>query len=461
MLREQRMSDSDFTAKILSDMIVTIDGPAGSGKSTTARALAERLGLMYLDTGAMYRAVTRKVLDADVDPEDGEKVTSIAEGLSLEIENRDGSPTLIVNGVPAGGEIRGPAVSDAVSPVSRHPGVRRAMVRVQRRIGGRGGIVAEGRDTGSTVFPFAQTKIFLVADMDARIERRVRQLDQMGISQTEDDIRANLTGRDSIDSGRKHSPLVRPVGAFEVDTSDVTIDEQVSTIESIVRSQADSIAGLYCPKKGMNAYNKGRNAYYRFSQAMIRLAARVLFGMRIHGSENLQFAENFFFASNHISWYDPPLVGSTLEREIWFVAKKELFRNSLFSRLIRKYHAIPIDRQGFDKSTIRAIDNAFDRGDSVLMFPEGTRSKTGRIKDFKPGIGMIAYRSGKTIVPIHVRGSNRLKDCLLRRDRLQIRIGRAIRIPEEYESSDRKKDYEVLLSMIRESMKMLEDEAYA
>ena len=95
------------------------------------------------------------------------------------------------------------------------------------------------------------------------------------------------------------------------------------------------------------------------------------------------------------------------------------------------------------------------------MFPEGTRSKTGRIKDFKPGMGMIAYRSGKAIMPVHVRGSNSLKACFLRKDRLQVRIGRAIRIPEEYESEDRKKDYTVLLGMIREAMKMLEDEAYA
>jgi cytidylate kinase len=455
------MNDSEITAKILGDMVVTIDGPSGSGKSTTARSLAVRLGLTYLDTGAMYRAVTWKVLEAGIDPDDEERVTSLAESLSLEIEEREGSPTLVVNGVPAGNEIRGPEVSGAVSPVSRHQGVRRAMVRVQRRIGDRGGIVAEGRDTGSTVFPFAQAKIFLVADMNARIERRVRQLDQMGISQTEEEIRENLAGRDRIDSGRKHSPLVKPVGAFVVDTSDVTIEEQVTLIERIVRGQAESIARLYCPRGKKNPFMNGRNFYYRISQAIIRMAARVLFGLRVRGTENLQFAENFFFASNHISWYDPPLVGSTLEREIWFVAKKELFRNRFFSWLIRKYHAIPIDREGFDKSTVRAIDHAFDSGDSVLMFPEGTRSRTGRIKGFKPGIGMIAYRSGKTIIPLHVRGSDRLGDCVLRKDRLQIRIGRAIRIPEDYQSDDRKKDYEVLLSMIRESMRMLEDEAYA
>jgi len=445
----------------LRDMIVTVDGPAGSGKSTTAQALSRRLSLTYLDTGAMYRAVTWKVLRSGIDPEDSESVSRIAEETSIEIAAGDEGPVMLIDGAPAGSEIRGPEVSSAVSPVSRHRGVRRAMVRIQRRIGNRGGIVAEGRDTGSTVFPFAHVKIFLVADMDARIERRVNQLRQMGIEQTDNEIRHNLARRDEIDSGREHSPLVRPVGAYVVDTSGVTIEEQVAIIEDIVRKEASRLEDIYRPSGRKNQFRTRRNAYYSVAQAMIRFFCRLLFGLKIHGSENLRFAENFFFASNHISWYDPPLVGSTLEREIWFVAKKELFRNRFFSWLIRKYHAIPIDREGFDRSTIKAIDQAFERGDSVLMFPEGTRSKTGRVKDFKPGIGMIAYRSGKSIVPVYIRGSNALKDCFLRRTRLEVRIGRAIRIPDSYECDDRKKDYPLLSNMIHEAMKMLEDETYA
>ena len=196
------MSNKKLTDKILRDMIVTVDGPAGSGKSTTAQALAERLDLTYLDTGAMYRAVTWKVLQSGIDTEDREAVTRIADDISIEMEIRNGIAVLIVDGEPAGSEIRGPEVSGAVSPVSTHPGVRRAMVRIQRKIGNRGGIVAEGRDTGSTVFPFAHVKIFLVADVEARTQRRVNQLRQMGITQTDDEIRNNLLKRDEIDSGR-------------------------------------------------------------------------------------------------------------------------------------------------------------------------------------------------------------------------------------------------------------------
>ncbi len=445
----------------LRDMIVTVDGPAGSGKSTTARALSERLDLTYLDTGAMYRAVTWKVLQSGIDPEDREAVTKIAEETSLEIEIGDGGPVLLVDGAPAGSDIRSPEVSGAVSPVSTHPGVRRAMVRIQRIIGNRGGIVAEGRDTGSTVFPFAHVKIFLVADMEARIERRVNQLHQMGITQTGDQIRDNLVRRDKIDSGREHSPLVRPVGAFVVDTSDVTIEEQVAMIEEIVRKEAARLGELFVPKGKRNPVSRGHTFLFTICRDMIRFFEWLLFGIRVHGSENLQFAESFFFASNHISYYDPPLVGSTFQRELWIVAKKELFQNRVIGWFLRKVNAIPIDREGFTRSTLKTIDKAFEAGDSLLMFPEGTRSKTGRLKEFKPGIGMIAYRSGKSIIPAYIIGTNALKDCFLRKKHLEVRIGRAIRIPEEYRSDDRKKDYAVLSSMIYEAMKMLEDEANA
>ncbi len=455
------MSNNDLTMKFLRDMILTVDGPAGSGKSTTAQALSERLGLTYLDTGAMYRAVTWKVLQSGIDPDDREAVTRIAEETSLEMEIRDGKPVLIVDGEPAGSEIRGPEVSGTVSPVSTHPGVRRAMVRIQRKIGNRGGIVAEGRDTGSTVFPFAHVKIFLVADMEARTRRRVKQLDQMGITQTKDEIRSNLVKRDEIDSGREHSPLVRPVGAFVVDTSGITIEEQVRLIDEITRKEAARLGTLYIPKGKRNPVSRGHSFLFTICRDMIRFFEWLLYGIKVHGSENLRFAESFFFASNHISYYDPPFVGSTFKRELWIVAKKELFQNRVIGWFLRNVNAIPIDREGFTRATLKAIDKAFEAGDSLLMFPEGTRSKNGRLKRFKPGIGMIAYRSGKSIVPTYIAGTDALKDCFLRKRRLEVRIGRPIRIPEEYETDDRKKDYDTLSMMIYEAMKMLEDETYA
>lgn len=444
--------------EILGGMIVTIDGPAGSGKSTTAGMLADRLGLTYLDTGAMYRAVTLAVLERGIDPANEAAVTGLAAGLDLSLSPGDGRPVLLLDGRPVGDRIRDAAVSDAVSPVSRHPGVRRAMVSLQRRIGERGGIVAEGRDTGTTVFPYAHVKIFLVAEIDARARRRVAQLESMGMSGTVEDIRENIRKRDEIDSGRPHSPLVRPPGSSVVDTSGLTVEGQVSMIEGIVREEARRLSELLVPEGTRNPY-VFRRRYFRFSQLLVRGLSRVLFGLRTTGRRHLRFRENCLFASNHRSYADPPLVGCTLEREIWFLAKTELFANRLFARLIRAYHAIPIDRAELDRSTVRTVESLLGEGESVLMFPEGTRSRDGRLQEFKPGIGLIALRGGAPIVPVHISGSDRLRDCLLRRRRLEVRIGPPIRIPRGYRPDDRKRDYRILASMIHEELRMLEDES--
>ncbi len=454
------MNIEEKRRSVLSGMLVTIDGPAGSGKSTTASILAERLGLAYLDTGAMYRAVTYKVLQSGVDPEDGEKAGAIAENIDLILSREGKKPFFLLEGGRVEKEIRSPEVSGAVSPVSRHYRVRRAMIRLQRKIAAEGGIVAEGRDTGSTVFPHADVKIFLVADLAARADRRASQLKSMGIEQDTAEIRENIARRDEIDSGREVSPLLKAPGAIEVDTSNITIDEQVELIEKAVRKKADILVGLKIWPGENNSFSKKR-FYFHVSQMFVKAVLGVIFGLKVYGSRNLDYRENYIFASTHVSYFDPPVVGSVLRREIWFVAKKELFRNRFFAWLIEKYHAIPVDRDELDRTTLRTITEKLNSGDSVLMFPEGTRSRNGEIKKLKPGLGMIALRVRRSIVPVYHTGTDNLVDCMLRKRRLEIRIGPAIRIDAGYTPADKKSDYGILSSMVYEELRMLRDESKA
>lgn len=443
---------------ILSGLVVTIDGTSGSGKSSTATLLAQRLGLIYLDTGAMYRTVTYAVLQRGIDPGDKIAVSAAVRDLVIEHDRRGGKAVFLLDGREVAGEIRGAEVSAAVSAVSRYPDVRKAMVAHQRTIGLKGGVVAEGRDTGSVVFPYAQVKIFLVADVEERTRRRVLQLEEMGIAEGPGKIRDNLERRDEIDSGRRHSPLVRPPGAHLIDTSNVTLEEQVSLIESIVRREVRRLARLRVFPGERNPCARIRG-YYRVTCMLVRVCARIIFGLRIYGREHLRFREHYIFAANHVSYADPPLIGCALDRESWFVAKKELFGNRFFGCLIRAYHAIPINRGELDRSTVRRIGEILASGESVLMFPEGTRSRTGRLREVKSGIGLIALRSRVPVVPVYIRGSNALRDCMLRRERLEVRIGPPIRIAEEYMSEDRRLDYSLVASMIRQELGMLEDES--
>ncbi len=207
--------------------VIAIDGPAGSGKSTVARRLAEALELEYLDTGAMYRSVTFAVLSKGLDPSDpanSEAVALVAKAIQLTLD-KDG--TVIVDGTDATAAIRGRAVTQAVSAVAANPHVRAELVDLQREWARqRGGGVLEGRDIGTAVFPDARLKVYLTASPEVRAARRASE----GSEQSVADIAADIARRDALDSNRKHDPLRQADGAIEVDTSDLTIDEVVAAI---------------------------------------------------------------------------------------------------------------------------------------------------------------------------------------------------------------------------------------
>jgi cytidylate kinase len=203
--------------------VIAIDGPAGSGKSTVARALADRLGLEYLDTGAMYRSVTFAALRTDVDPNDVDAVAKLAAGIDISVDHG----VVTVDGVDATIEIRGPEVTRAVSTVAANPTVRIEMVSRQREWARRrGGGVIEGRDIGSVVFPDALLKVYLTASEDARAGRRAKEVTDLDY----ETVAADLARRDALDQGRDHSPLAAADDAVLVDTTDRTIDEVVDEL---------------------------------------------------------------------------------------------------------------------------------------------------------------------------------------------------------------------------------------
>ncbi|HUW02434.1 MAG TPA: (d)CMP kinase [Acidimicrobiales bacterium] len=205
-------------------LVIAIDGPAGSGKSTVARALADRLGLAYLDTGAMYRAVTFAAMRRGVDPGDAEPTVHVAQQMGLEMPP-DG--TVVVDGVDATIEIRGPEVTRAVSLVAANPGVREEMVSRQREWArANDGGVIEGRDIGSVVFPDAALKVYLTASPEVRADRRSKEVTDLDY----ETVAADLARRDALDQTRQHSPLTRSGDAVEVDTSYLGIDEIVDLI---------------------------------------------------------------------------------------------------------------------------------------------------------------------------------------------------------------------------------------
>ena len=215
-------------------MIIAIDGPAGVGKSTVARLLAARLGYLYLDTGALYRAIAWKVLQSNIRPADHAQVTELMGSTSLHMQFHNGAMQVLVDGRDVTGELRTPEVTRTASIVSAIPAVREWLLPIQRQIGQRGSVVAEGRDVGTKVFPSAPLKFFLEADATVRAERRHRELVAAGHGRAIEETYQDLSGRDMRDRTRSIAPLTPAADARPIDTSALNVDQVVEQMMAAV-----------------------------------------------------------------------------------------------------------------------------------------------------------------------------------------------------------------------------------
>lgn len=219
-------------------VVIAIDGPAGAGKSTIARRIAARLGFVYIDTGAMYRAVGLWALREGVNLQDRQRVEELARQARIQFEA--GSNRVLLNGAEVTEAIRTPEASSAASIVSVYGGVRRAMVEEQRRMGSEASVVMEGRDIGTVVFPEADVKIYLDAAPEVRAERRRRELEERGHSAEIEEVAAELAERDARDRSRPEAPLMQAPDAVYVDTSELSIEEVEELVLKLVRERVSN-----------------------------------------------------------------------------------------------------------------------------------------------------------------------------------------------------------------------------
>ena len=214
---------------------IAIDGPSGSGKSTLAKGAAKALGIMYLDTGAMYRTCGLCAMKTGIAPKDEDAVRKMLADMKLEIKFQDGIQHMILNGEDVTDSIRTPEVSRAASDISSLPFVRTAMVDMQRKIAADQSFVVDGRDIGSVVLPNAKYKFFLTASAQARAKRRCLELEQKGTPQPLDEVLKDIIWRDKQDSERAASPLIKVDDAVEIDTSEIGIEETLEVLLSDIR----------------------------------------------------------------------------------------------------------------------------------------------------------------------------------------------------------------------------------
>lgn len=440
-------------------MIIAIDGPAGSGKSTVAREVAKRLGLRYLDTGAMYRAVTLLALEAGLIPERIGEAWSLAASVPIRvIQQDDDLARVFVGDREVSQEIRGPLVSRHVSAVSADPGVRSVLTEKQREEAALGDVVLEGRDMGTVVAPQAHVKVFLTASVEERARRRQLQLAARGVELSIQQIVADIEARDAYDSSRALAPLRKAEDAVEIDTTAMSIEEVVSAVCALAakRSRADGDAEVerypLCRmvKGPMDTY------LYRVAYSFVPWVWRHIYRMEIEGVENVPLAGPVILACNHRSNLDPFFLGSACPRMVHFMAKVELWKSRALGWVIEKMGAFPVKRGEADREAVRRALEVLDAGAVLGVFPEGKRRREPGLGEIQPGVSFFSLKEGVVTVPVVMEGTERVvTNRFLHFPRVRVAFGPPIEIPGK--NLPRSERSALFVQRLTEAMKALLD----
>ena len=390
---------ADHTGRL---RVVAIDGVLGSGKTTVAQQVANRLNLDYLDTGAMYRCVGLACLVAEVDLTDPIAVERVARGADIEVGVRaDGAGFVTLHGEDVTARIRTAEVAKAASTVATNPGVRAALVAQQRAWAvRRGGGVLEGRDIATVVFPDAMAKIYLTADVDERARRRHLEMPSMSY----DEVRADLEWRDAQDSNRAADPLRVADGANVVDTTGKSIDQVVEAAVAVVR-EAERHMTEQPAQPLYKGPTRGQRALFMTLRALALGILKLYTRISYQGLENVPKTGAYIVAPVHRSNIDFVTIPGITRRRIRYLGKETLWKYSFLHGLWDTLGGIKVVRGTTDRESMRLCNDTLAAGEPIVVFPEGTRKEGPVVETLFDGAAYMAVKQGVPIVPIGIGGS--------------------------------------------------------
>lgn len=391
---------------------IAIDGPSGAGKSTIARTVAKKAGYIYIDTGALYRAIALYSLRAKTDVKQADAVEEMLRAVRVELAFRDGEQRVLLNGEDVSDLIRTPEVSMAASVVSAVPEVRAFLLSLQRDIAAKNSCIMDGRDIATVVLPNADVKIFLTASAEERARRRYAELIERGEQVTFESVLADQKQRDYNDEHRAAAPLKQAEDAVLVDTTGKDFDASVALIESVIRehltkepAKREEAASKEKQPREKVKYNFKKyttHAFYIIAMPFTWMTCKLLYRITYIGKQNVPKKGKLIVAANHISGWDPVFVGSAMVRVIHAMAKEELFKDWFVKAVITGLNAFPVSRGSGDRRAFEYALELLNRDKVLGIFPEGTRSKDYKPGKAKSGIALIAAATGADIVPVAI-----------------------------------------------------------
>lgn len=422
---------------------IAIDGPVGAGKSSVADEVARRLGILHLDTGAMYRALAWLALKENVDLENERALLALTRRAMPEVQYVDGTQHTLIDGTDVTGLIRTPEVSMAASTLSKRSGCARSHGGPPAGIGRQAKHAVGWPRHRRQVLPNATIKIFLTASPEARARRRFVELQQKGDPSTYEQVLSDVLRRDEQDTTRAASPLKAADDAQILDSSLMNFEQ---VVEDVLRRFHMRLGHMPRPAEKFTPV-------YSFARKVAGLLFSTIMPVTYHRPELAQLDAPYILIANHGCMLDPLLAAWKCYRyHIRFMGKKELTKHKPLKWLFDKLLMIPVDRHNSDMAAMRASIKTLKEGHSLGIFPEGTRYKQGVMEDLESGVAMIALRSGVPLLPAYIAGKPRFFH------RLHVYYGQPFSVSDIAQKGVNKEACNEALERIRETFRTLVSE---
>ena len=383
--------------------IVGIDGPAGTGKGTIAEILSKKYNFLNIDTGATYRCVTLEMIRENIALDNEEKIAEMLKNISINMEKKNDELVVFLNGEDVSKEIRSPEVTKLVSKVSSNRQIRNSMANLQRKLAQGKDVILEGRDICTVVFPTADVKIYLDADVEVRAKRRFEQNKEKGIDMSFEEILENIKARDKNDKEKEFGALKVADGAVVIDSTNLSIKQVEKEISKVIDKR------LKEKKNEEKIYSvRPETAWKKFERAtikgLLRAFYKIVFRLKKVNEENVPMNEPTIICANHLNIWDAVGLVVCSKRRIRFIAKEDLFNNKFLNWLGHIFDVIPIKRGMRDLDSMKICLKALKNGETLGIFPEGTRRGLAKGAKVQNGAAYMALKTKVKVVPVGIQG---------------------------------------------------------